>query len=116
MKLTHRHKKNNYSENMTGKLDPAYEREVERSTNKLEVEYAAAQRRLESAEKQKIKAEERLAKSNGKKTKAQAQREFDLALQAFIEREHEFQEIVRLMNGTPASSMHRGNKSHRSFK
>jgi acyl-CoA reductase-like NAD-dependent aldehyde dehydrogenase len=116
MKLTHRHKRNSYSENMTGKLDPAYEREVELATNKLEVKYAAAQRRLEAAEKQKELAEKRLAAAHGKKTKAEKQKEFDRILQEYIAREEELQEIIALMNGTPASSVHRGNKSHRSFK
>ena len=111
MKLQHRVP--DFSRNMTGKLDPDYEREVERSTTKLEVAYARAQRRLEAIEKRKQKLEHKIATTKTKKSKVVAEKELKKLLSEYVAREEELKAIVELMTATPAGSKHRGVKSFR---
>jgi len=107
------HRVPDFSRNMTGKLDPDYEREVERSTTKLEVAYARAQRRLEAVEKRKDKLERKVATTKTKKSKAVAERELKKLLVEYLAREKELRLIVELMTTTPAGSRYRGVKSFR---
>ncbi len=111
MKLQHRVP--DFSRNMTGKLDPDYEREVERSTTKLEVAYARAQRRLEAIEKRKQKLEHKIATTKTKKSKVVAEKELKKLLSEYVAREEELRTIVEMMTSTPAGSLHRGIKSFR---
>ena len=117
MKIQHRVPINNISYNMTGKLDPTYEAEVERSTKKLEKEWEKAQKRLESAkaaaESARLRAayvEEQKAERLERKT---AEKEYRLALSLLAEREEELREIEIMMTSSPAGSQNRGNKSYR---
>lgn len=111
MKLQHRVP--DFSQNMTGKLDPDYEREVERSTTKLEVAYARAQRRLEAVEKRRGKLERKLTTVKSKKSRAVAEKELKKLLSEYVDREEELRTIVEMMTSTPAGSLHRGIKSFR---
>jgi hypothetical protein len=107
------HRVPDFSRNMTGKLDPDYEREVERSTTKLEVAYARAQRRLEAIEKRKQKLEHKIATTKTKKSKVVAEKELKKLLSEYVAREEELRTIVEMMTSTPAGSLHRGIKSFR---
>ena len=111
MKLQHRVP--DFSRNMTGKLDPDYEREVERSTTKLEVAHARAQRRLEAVEKRREKLERKISTTKTKKSRAVAEKELKKLMSEYLAREEELKAIVELMTATPASSRHRGVKSFR---
>lgn len=111
MKLQHRVP--DFSQNMTGKLDPDYEREVERSTVKLEVAYAKAQRRLESVQKRKERAEQKLLTLKTKKSRVATEKELKKLLAEFTAREEELKAIYELMTYTPAGSSNRGIKSFR---
>jgi hypothetical protein len=111
MKLQHRVP--DFSRNMTGKLDPDYEREVERSTVKLEVAYAKAQRRLEAVQKRKERAEQKLLTLKTKKSRVATEKELKKLLAEFIVREEELKTIEEMMTYTPSSSKNRGTKSFR---
>jgi multidrug resistance efflux pump len=107
---------------MTGKLDPEYEAEVEKSTRKLEAEWAKAQKKLEgakiSAENARLRAErlEAVRESNRetKKEREEAEKSYRLALEVLAEREEELRELEIMMTTTPAGSQNRGAKSFRS--
>lgn len=121
MKMQHR-VPSNISYNMTGKLDPEYEAEVEKSTRKLEAEWAKAQKKLEgakiSAENARLRAErlEAVRESNRetKKEREEAEKSYRLALKVLAEREEELRELEIMMTTTPAGSQNRGAKSFRS--
>lgn len=87
-------------------LDEAYARQVERSTSKLEREYARAAKRVERAEARLAAA--RQAKRGG--VKAHALAELEVAVQM---RRDELEEYRRMMVGVPASAAHRGTRSFR---
>lgn len=113
MKMRHRIP-DNISYNMTGKLDPAYEAEVEKSTQKLEREWLKAQKRLESARKSAENARLRAESAKtAKKEKDRAQKEYKKALALIAEREAELKEIEVLMTYSPSGSKNRGTKSYR---
>lgn len=81
-------------------IDPAYQAEVDRSTDKLEKAYRAAQRRAEGAER-------RLRRAEAARARAAEVRE----LRAEWERRvAELTELERLMQSSPASAAHRGRK------
>jgi hypothetical protein len=87
-------------------LDERYEREVQRSTSKLERLYARAEKRARQAE-------ERLSR-----VKQEPQREERCRLIAELEaalelRMAELEEYRRMMVSVPASAEHRGRKSFR---
>lgn len=114
MKMQHRVPVDKISYNMTGKLDPAYEAEVEKSTQKLEREWQRAQKRLESARKSAENARLRAESAKtAKKEKDRAQKEYKKALALIEERQAELREIELMMTYSPAGSQNRGNKSYR---
>jgi hypothetical protein len=87
-------------------LDEAYEREVTRSTSKLERQYARAEKRFRQAEArlQRAKQETR------QKVKRHVIAELQLAVEA---RREELEEFRRMMVNVPASANHRGKDSFR---
>jgi hypothetical protein len=120
MKMQHR-APSNLSNNMTGKLDPEYEAEVEKATQKLQAKWEKAQRRLESA---RLSAEESLrrfekaeknkaATAEAKKNRQIAEVQYQRALILIAEREAELVELEMMMTSTPAGSQNRGTKSFR---
>ena len=113
MKIKHRVPLQNFSQDMTGKLDPEYERQVERSTNKLEVEYAKAQRRFESLEKRIAKTQIQVDTLKVKKARDKAKKEYKNLIDELEERRAELLELERMMTYTPAGSQNRGSKSYR---
>jgi len=113
MKPQHRVRYKEVSYNMTGKLDPDYEREVEASTTKLEVAYERAVRRAEAVEKRISRAAHKMGTAKVKKSRETARREHELALAEYEDRLREIREIESLMQSSPASSVHRGTKSFR---
>lgn len=90
-------------------LSEEYEREVERSTSRLEREYARAQKRVRQAEARLAKAK-LTARTATTKVKAHVIAELEAALQA---RRDELEEYRRMMVSVPASANHRGTKSYR---
>lgn len=87
-------------------VDDAYEREVQRSTSRLERLYARAQRRAERAEERLRKA-----RSDGrKKVAAHVLAQLEAVVQM---RRDELEEYRRMMVGVPASADHRGTRSFR---
>lgn len=117
MKMHHRVPVDKISYNMTGKLDPDYEAEVERSTKKLEKEWQRAQKRLESAkiaaENARLRAEYVERQKAEKLERQAAEREYKLALELLAEREEELRELEVMMTSSPAGSQNRGKKSYR---
>lgn len=121
MKMQHR-APSNLSNNMTGRLDPEYEAEVDRATQKLQAKWEKAQKKLEAA---RLSAEESLrriekaekhkaATAEAKKNKHIAEMEYQRALVLIAEREAELLELEMMMTSTPAGSQNRGTKSFRS--
>lgn len=121
MKMQHRVPVDKMSFNMTGKLDPEYESEVEKATAKLSAEWERAQKKLEaakkSAESARLRAERLWAiqESNreARLEREEAEKAYRLALDALAEREEELRELEIMMTSTPAGSQNRGNKSYR---
>lgn len=113
MKIQHRIRYKEVSYNMTGKLDPDYEREVEAATTKLEVAYAKAERRVEAAQKRMDKAARKIETLKVKKARTTAIKEHAVALAEYEDRLRELDEIRQLMTYTPAGSQNRGTKSFR---
>lgn len=109
------------SYNMTGKLDPEYEAQVEKATAKLSADWERAQKKLEAAKKSAESARlraERLwtVQESNRKVKLEreeAEEAYRLALNALAEREEELRELEIMMTSTPAGSKNRGTKSYR---
>lgn len=113
MKPQHRIPYREISYNMTGKLDPDYEREVEASTMKLEVAYEKARRRAEAAEKRIARAAHKMENAKVRRSRETARKEHMAALAEYEDRLKELQELQALMTYTPAGSANRGTKSYR---
>jgi hypothetical protein len=111
MKITHRVPVDLISDNMTGKLDPDYERQVNRSTRKLEVQYARAQRRVEAVEKRALKAQVRSETLKAKKERDKAKKEYKDLILELEARRLELMELERMMTYSPAGSQNRGKES-----
>jgi hypothetical protein len=97
---------------MTGKLDPAYEAEVERMTETREVAWAAAQRRLEAAERKAERLARRAEVATGK-VKRLTKRELAEAWAMVELRRQELEDLARGMTWTPAPRKNRGTDSFR---
>lgn len=87
-------------------VDDGYEAQVQRSTDKAERQYAAAQRRL-------VRAEERLSKAVSSKKTANRKRVIAELTAAVELRREELEGYRRMMTGVAASAEHRGVKSFR---
>lgn len=98
--------------NMTGKLDPDYEAEVERMTVSREVAWAAAERRLAAAER-KAERLARIAESATGKTKRMTKKDLSAAWAMVELRRTELEELARGMTWTPAPRKNRGTDSYR---
>jgi hypothetical protein len=111
MKMTHRVPVDLISYNMTGKLDPDYERQVERSTSKLEAQYAKAQRRVEAMEKRVLHVQMQSETLKAKKSRDKAKKEYKTLILELEARRLELLELEKMMTYTPAGSQNRGTKS-----
>lgn len=87
-------------------LDEVYQREIERSTSKLERQYARAQKRVREAETRLDRARQ----DTRRKVTANLLAQLEAQLQA---RRDELEEFRRMMIGVPASAAHRGTRSFR---
>lgn len=87
-------------------VDPDYEAEVQRCTQRAEKAHERARRRLE-------RAEARLASAKAHKTAKNKKRQI-AELTAIVElRREELEQLRRTMQNVPASAQHRGTKSYR---
>lgn len=87
-------------------LDEAYARQVERSTERLQRDYARAEKRLRQAQERLDRA--RTSPRHNVKRQLLAQ------LEAVLEtRREELEEYRRMMTSSPAGSEHRGTSSFR---
>lgn len=111
MKMTHRVPVDLISYNMTGKLDPDYERQVERSTSKLEAQYAKTQRRVEAMEKRVLHVQMQSETLKAKKSRDKAKKEYKTLILELEARRLELLELEKMMTYTPAGSQNRGTKS-----
>lgn len=84
-------------------VDEDYEREVAKSTTRLEQRYRRAQARAD-------RAVTRLATAKKQKASAGSLRELERLV---TRRREELEEVRRLMQTTPAGSVHRGRDSYR---
>ena len=113
MRITHRVPAVALTNNMTGRLDPDYEREVERQTAQRVTRFEAAERALEAATKRAQKAERKAAEASTTKAKRLTARELTAAWELVEHRRNELDNLHRLMTATPAGSANRGTKSFR---
>lgn len=111
MKITHKFPTPQLTANMTGKLTPEYEREVEQSTARLEQQYLQAQKSFAAAERRAMKKAARVANERTKASGQRAKREVQLAWLQVEERRRELNALSRLMTTTPASAKNRGTSS-----
>lgn len=85
-------------------LDEAYQRQVDRSTSKLERQYAQAEKRARQAKARLERAR------RDTRTKKQQLTELEALVQIRLD---ELEEYRRIMVAAPASATHRGTKSFR---
>lgn len=98
---------------MTGLIPADYQREVDKTTDRLEREYVAEQKRLAAAEKRAERADRAVKSAGPGSAKRQAEKDRVLAQQLVEARRAELGRLQRLMSEAPASSVHRGRKSFR---
>lgn len=91
-------------------ITPEYQLEVDRSTAKLEREYAQAQKRLEAAERRAMKAGEKPVKKVRSKATSQEKNLIDLWAEVEVRRQ-ELMEIEALMRGSHIPQRNRGKGS-----
>lgn len=113
MKLVHRIPDIALTANMEGKVDAKYMAQVERSTSKLEKQYAQTLKWIEAAERRAEKAQRRAETLKVSKARKQAQKDYLEAILVLEERRQELAQLARLMGMSPAGSQNRGTKSYR---
>jgi hypothetical protein len=101
------------SHNMTGKIDAAYEAEVQRSTENGEKAYARAQKRLAAAEARAARLEREVAEARSPKERRLTKKELGIAWALVELRRDDLNLLHRQMTSTPASATHRGDGSYR---
>lgn len=94
-------------------IDPAYQAEVDRSTDKAMVAYERAQRRLRSAEQRLDRARTARDLAADKRTARAAKHELAVALELVELRREELRRVGALMKSSPASAEHRGVRGFR---
>jgi len=93
-------------------VSPAYQAEVDRSTERAAAKYEAAARRLARAEFRLQQARDKAACAS-RQGRGKAQRTIAVALELVEIRRAELQAIEALMKAVPASAAHRGRDSYR---
>jgi len=111
MKIQHRVPFSDFSQNMEGKVDPDYMREVDRSTSKLEREYRRAEKRFAAAERRAKKEADIVEKTKQVSEKRAAKKRYKVALEKLEEYRMELDRLARIMQESPAGAAHRGTKS-----
>jgi hypothetical protein len=96
---------------ITAEITPEYQRQVDRSTEKLEREYIQAQKRLEAAERRALKVgPEPHAKKRRSTADTREKRLIDLWAEVELRRQ-ELMDIERLMHGSHVPQRNRGRGS-----
>jgi hypothetical protein len=110
VKITHRGPAANWFQvPESDAVDPAYEAEVQRSTQRSEREYRQRQERLARAE-----AKLAAARTEARAKKNRVSKKYLAELEALVSlRREELEEYQRMMLSVPASAAHRGVKSFR---
>jgi hypothetical protein len=111
MKILHKIPTLALTSNMTGKISDDYQRQVDRSTARLEMEFLQAQKALKAAERRAERAVQNLAKQKKRAAVEKSRREEIAAWEAVEVRRMELQSLARLMSTTPAGSANRGTES-----
>lgn len=111
--MTHRAYQPPLTANMTGHIDPEYQREVDRSTNKLEIEYARETRKLIADERRHARLARTAPNAKTRGTRSHREREMRDLWTAIEARRVELRRMERLMSASPQSSSHRGTGSYR---
>jgi hypothetical protein len=113
MKIAHRVPTVAPTSNMTGRIEPGYQREVDNSMARFAADYLRAQKSLEGAERRLKKAQSIAVEGLVKKAKAKADKDTQ-ALWVLVEaRREELNILARHMSSTPAGSKNRGTDSFR---
>lgn len=111
MKL--RHNVPDTSSNMTGKVQPEYQAQVDRSTHRLEREYLAQEKRVIAAGARAAKAQRQLDAATGARARRLGAHDLAVAWELVQIRREELDRLARLMSQAPQSAAHRGNASFR---
>lgn len=112
-KIKHRIPDEALTNNMTGRLDPAYEAEVAAMTERREEVFRRAERAVEAAEKRFQRARSRLADAKTAREQKAFRAEV-AALELLVEeRKAELNRLHDVMRATPAAARHRGTKSYK---
>jgi len=90
-----------------------YQAEVDASTQRAQVAYEAALRRVEAAERRAAKARERLDHAASKRSRDAASHALVVATALVELRRAELEKCARMMTACPAAAAHRGRKSFR---
>lgn len=107
------HRVPDISYNMTGKVDAAYQAEVDRSTARHEAEYRRAEKRLAAAERLAQRKEHQRSLASGGKRQRFAEREVRVAWELVVLRRAELERIAGIMQQSPAPATARGDRSYR---
>lgn len=86
-------------------IDPRYQREVERSTKKLEQRHERLQRDLVAAQVKRAKLASRTVRTSEKGKRERELRDVDLLIET---RRTELEELDKAMRSSVASAVHRG--------
>lgn len=111
MKIVHRVHLN--SQNMTGLVDADYQREVDRSTYRLEREWTAAQKALSAAQGRAERAQHRAESAKTARATNEANAALSVAWSVVEQRRRDLDTLARLLSQSPAGSVHRGDRSYR---
>lgn len=90
-----------------------YMAEVEKHTARGEAAYAKAQKRLEAAERRLARAHRRRERAKTKRDQRDATKSAAYLAEVVELRRQELTDLHRTLRGSPQSSTHRGDRSHR---
>ena len=99
--------------NMTGRVDPSYQRRVDEQTESRMLAYAAAVRALESAEKVAQRAALSVQSATTARDKKRRASREAVAWAHVQLRWEELERIQRIMSTSPAAASYRGTSSYR---
>jgi hypothetical protein len=94
----------------SAEVSAEYQAEVDRATSAAERRFRVAQQRLESAERRRDRLQaQRVTAARARQHK----RDLATALALVELRRAELEELARMMQSSPASAVHRGDRSYR---
>lgn len=101
--------------NMTGRVDPEYEAEVEAMTARRELAWEKAERALENVVRRHENAKRRAETAKTRAAREHAKREIAKLWEEIEARRAELAVLQGIMQSSPQSAAHRGSKSHRTL-